>query len=47
MKKAQKNYVSPQVRERDFRLEYNLLTVSAIVPGAAIEDAEEEEWTVS
>jgi hypothetical protein len=40
------SYVSPSVRVAPFQMEYSF-TLSAIVPGAGIDDAEEEEWTVS
>ena len=40
------SYVSPSVRVAPFQME-RCFTLSAIVPGAGIDDAEEEEWTVS
>lgn len=40
-------YTAPTVRVAPCRLELNMLTVSVTVPGATIEDAEEEEWTIS
>ena len=47
MKKTIKpTYVSPFVRVAPCRLVLSLLA-SANVPGAGIDDAEEEEWTVS
>ena len=39
-------YIPPVMRVYESRLEH-MLTVSAVVPGATISDAEEEEWTVS
>ena len=48
MKKIEKTlYVSPSVRVAPCNLELSLLTISVNIPGAVIEEAEEEEWTVS
>ena len=45
--KKNKQYDSPCTRIAPFAWEKSFLTVSATVPGATIDDAVEEEWTVS
>ena len=45
--RTKQQYVSPRTRIAPFVLEKFFLTVSATVPGATIDDAVEEEWTVS
>lgn len=48
MKKTLKTpYASPQATVETYSLERDLLIVSVNVPGAVIDDAEEEEWIVS